>query len=188
MLKTNEMIEFSKLSNLPCEVVSILYDYFKTFSKLSKDDGIVDYDELCIAYNVKPNSLIKEIFKLFDANNDGSINFREFIIGISNLMFGPAQKQVEYLFKILDTNHSGKIKRQDLETLIDDCFQMVSISIQKDTINEIISRTFDAVGGNEMNMLEFKALLENSKILLKCLDFNESQVTSLVPLKKKKPC
>ena len=148
----------------------------------------MDYDELCMAYDVKPNTLLKELFKQFDANNDGSINFREFIIGISNLMFGPTQKQVEFLFKILDTNHTGKIRRQDLECMIEDCFQMVSISIERSTVNDIISRTFESVGSDEMNMLEFKALLENSKILLKCLDFNESQVTALIPIKKKKPC
>lgn len=48
-LKSNELVEFSKVSTFTSEEINDLYLYFNQLSKSKKDDGVIDYEEFCQA-------------------------------------------------------------------------------------------------------------------------------------------
>merc|ERR1712018_567829 len=48
--------------------------------------------------------LEKHIFRMFDANNNGKIDFREFMIVLTVISKGTPQENLEQIFRIFDAN------------------------------------------------------------------------------------
>ncbi len=46
-LKSNELVEFSKVSTFTSEEINDLYLYYNQLSKSKKDDGVIDFEEFC---------------------------------------------------------------------------------------------------------------------------------------------
>jgi Ca2+-binding EF-hand superfamily protein len=52
-LKSNELLEFSKVSTFTSEEINDLYLFFNQLSKAKRDDGVIDYEEFCLAVGLK---------------------------------------------------------------------------------------------------------------------------------------
>ena len=52
-LKTFAIVEFSKVSTFTSDEINDLYLFFNQLSKAKKDDGVIDYDEFCMAVGLK---------------------------------------------------------------------------------------------------------------------------------------
>ena len=95
------------------------------------DDGMIDYDEFKMALfgdadNPKNDTeFTKQIFKSFDFNEDGAINFWEFLIGFATYNNDTVDKQIESAFKIMcPEGVQGKITAETLKPLLWDAVQM----------------------------------------------------------------
>lgn len=47
------IVEFSKVSTFTSEEINDLYLFFKELSKSKRDDGVIDYEEFCLAVALK---------------------------------------------------------------------------------------------------------------------------------------
>jgi Ca2+-binding EF-hand superfamily protein len=73
---TSYTVEFSKVSTFTSEEINDLYLYFNQLSKAKRDDGVIDYEEFCLAVNLPDGLYAQNLFKIFDTNDDKVINFR----------------------------------------------------------------------------------------------------------------
>ena len=48
-LKESELIEFSNVSTFSQDEINDLYGYYRIFSMVKQDDGVIDYDEFLLA-------------------------------------------------------------------------------------------------------------------------------------------
>lgn len=101
-LKSNEIVEFSKVSTFTADEINDLYLFYNQLSRSQKDDGVIDYDEFCQAVGVKDCLFTHNLFAIFDTNNDKVINFREFIIGFATFLNETIDKQIKLSFRIYD--------------------------------------------------------------------------------------
>ena len=117
-LKDSELMEFSKISSFNYQEINQLYNFYHAYSMTKVDDGVIDYEEFLIASHLKDSQIAKNIFKLFDTNEDGGINFREFIIGFANFWNDTKEKTILNSFKLLDSSSEKKLKKDHFSKLL----------------------------------------------------------------------
>jgi Ca2+-binding EF-hand superfamily protein len=54
-----------------------------------------------------PDCVISRFVYLWDTNRDGQVDFRELITGLSSIVRGTPQKQLDFYFQVFNTNDSG---------------------------------------------------------------------------------
>ena len=59
-------------------------------------------EEFTQSLKVTSKDIPQSIFNVFDLNNDTVINFREFILGMSNLMGSNQEFQIKFAFNLID--------------------------------------------------------------------------------------
>lgn len=85
-----------------------------TFSNsgIKGNDFIKLCQMLCIYY---PSDILAGILKMLDKKEEENVDFDEFLNGVKTVMlYDNYFEEMEGLFKYLDTNKTGKIKRTDL--------------------------------------------------------------------------
>ena len=105
-LKTSELNEFHNMTLFSNEILIRLHEYYKRFSAIQTDDGVIDYEEFCMIINKKDRNLTKRLFNAIDINSDGSLNYREFIKFISVFINGSLEEQINLSYKIFMNNWS----------------------------------------------------------------------------------
>ena len=56
------LVEFSKVSTFNSEEINDLYLYFTQLSKAKRDDGVIDYEEFCMAVGLKEGPFAQNLF------------------------------------------------------------------------------------------------------------------------------
>ena len=68
------------------------------------------------------DKLIKHIWRMYDTNNDGAIDFRELMLVLYVMSDGTAEQNLKQIFRIFDLNNDGylsyKVKFQILSSLL----------------------------------------------------------------------
>ena len=64
--------------------------------------------------------LEKHIFRIYDANNNGTIEFREFMIVLTIMSGGTPQENLEQIFRFFDPNNDGSISKKELYQVVKD--------------------------------------------------------------------
>ena len=94
---------------------------FQAYTMLEKDhgsSGIKGFDfikitkMLCVEY---PPEILKGMLAIINKREEENVDFDEFLSGIRNIvMYGSYFEEMETLFKHLDYQKTGKIKKEDL--------------------------------------------------------------------------
>ena len=93
------------------------------FASLGKADGgseiLLNRADFQTAVGMKNSTFVDRLFAVFDENDDGAINFSEFltILSVLSTKALPAEK-LEVSFKIYDMDKDGKIGRDELATML----------------------------------------------------------------------
>ncbi len=60
----------------------------------------------------------KRLFSLFDADNSGSIDVKEFMLGLSNFASDDKEKRVRFCFLLYDEDNNGFITENELVSVL----------------------------------------------------------------------
>jgi Ca2+-binding EF-hand superfamily protein len=164
-LKTTEVQEFSKQTLISSDKIETLYAHYYNISTSLIDDGVIDFPEFCSTLQISSTSFIsKRVFALFDTNDDGVINFREFLLGVSTFLapfndsepshnFIPISKvneQIDISFRLFDTRRIGKVYFSDFSKLLTSAIKaQSSISLSDSQLEELAQLTFTTVPTSE---------------------------------------
>ncbi|CAL8353313.1 unnamed protein product [Gadus morhua 'NCC'] len=135
-----------------------------TYYEFKKFFGLKNLSESSDAY-------ARSMFSAFDMNNDGCMDFMEYVAALSLVLKGEVQQKLRWYFKLYDVDGSGCINRDELLLII------TSIRAINGTLNEVSAEDFadmvfdkiDTNGDGELSYDEFMGGIQNDEMLLRTL-------------------
>nr|XP_019941052.1 PREDICTED: Kv channel-interacting protein 1-like [Paralichthys olivaceus] len=65
------------------------------------------------------------LFNAFDTTNNGSIKFKDFVMGLSILLRGTLREKLEWTFHLYDINRDGYINREEMTEIVRAIYNMM---------------------------------------------------------------
>ncbi|ODQ77341.1 hypothetical protein BABINDRAFT_54671 [Babjeviella inositovora NRRL Y-12698] len=138
----------------------------KRFMKLDKDNsGTIDSEEFVLIPGVSSNPLAPRLMEVFDEDGGGSVDFQEFIDGLSVFSVrGDIDQKLRFAFKIYDIDRDGFISNGELYLVLK---MMVGTHLAKEQLQQLVDRTImenDKDGDGKLSFEEFKNAVDQTKI------------------------
>src|SRR5256885_9725529 len=73
-----------------------------------------------------PSSFADYVFKVFDSDKSGTIDFKEFICALSVTSRGKMEDKLDWAFQLYDIDGDGKISYAEMLAIVEAIYKMVS--------------------------------------------------------------
>lgn len=98
-------------------------DWFKTFKQYCKKgkDFIEPWDFIRMynsLFKGDGSHFVSNVFRTFDTNNDGVVDFEEYIVGICTSGSSRFRTKMNWAFRMYDENNDGVITQQEMRDTI----------------------------------------------------------------------
>jgi len=116
------------------------------------------------------DKLEKHIFRMYDANGDGYIDFREFMLVLYVLSSGTPEENLKQIFRIFDINNDGSITQKEMVRIVKALFHLLNQDDNpgqesESTIAKMAFQEMDADQNGRVSLDEFiRACLQQEKI------------------------
>ncbi|XP_048253840.1 lysophosphatidylcholine acyltransferase 2-like isoform X2 [Haliotis rufescens] len=148
------LVEFQKLHQKLGVNSKQMQGYLEKFCKIAKS-GQINLEEFASYLHLPKSQALEEVFALYDRDNSGTIDFREYVIGLS-LVSGPANSNdtVQFAFQLFDTENQGHISREGFTQILCNAFKMNTQDVQ------VLFDKVDCDNDDKISFDEFKAYAE----------------------------
>jgi len=161
------------------EEIDALYTHFKSIASSHVEDGVIDREEFREAMGLSESLFVDRLFQLFDENDDGNINFEEFLCGLSILCVrGTLEEKMMFSFRIYDFDGDTKISNEELTSMLKTSLRENGVGLTPAQIDQVIRATFseaDINGDGFIDFDEYKKLVAKHPSILSnmTLDFKK---------------
>lgn len=96
------------------------------------------------------NKMTKHVFRIYDENDDGYVDFPEFMVVYTIMSDGTPEEVLTKIFRVFDVNSDGTITQKELKRLIKDMYGLlVTDGAEKKTKDMITSGAFKEMDKDE---------------------------------------
>ncbi|EGG17837.1 calcium-binding protein [Cavenderia fasciculata] len=152
-----------------------LKSLYKQFKKDSPTGMInkEDFKEIITQMGIGDAFLHELLFNVFDKNKDNTINFQEFVCGLSSITRGTPEEKIEFAFSLYDLDGNGYITKKEMETILESMYKLVgpfvTCSGKRYDPHDLIDDFFDKMdenGDGNISLEEYKrGTLKNPDII-----------------------
>ncbi|KAG8188351.1 hypothetical protein JTE90_022552 [Oedothorax gibbosus] len=104
------------------------------------------------------------VFKAFDHDGSGTINFQEFVLGLSTISRGSPTEKLQWTFNLYDINGDGCITREEMREIISSIYNLLGRftepSVSAEATRDHADRVFDKLDLNKDGIVTFDEFLE----------------------------
>ncbi|XP_061621586.1 lysophosphatidylcholine acyltransferase 2 isoform X2 [Phyllopteryx taeniolatus] len=148
------LVEFTKISrklNIKWDNVRKELDGFAAMASSCRG-GRITIKEFASFLKLPVNPALEELFALFDRNGDGTIDFREYVIGVT-ILCRPANTEdvLRMAFRLFDTDEDEKITREEFTALLRSALGVSDLNMVK------LFKEIDADSSGFITFREFQA-------------------------------
>eukprot|EP00090_Calanus_glacialis_P029491 TRINITY_DN47312_c0_g1_i1.p1 TRINITY_DN47312_c0_g1~~TRINITY_DN47312_c0_g1_i1.p1 ORF type:complete len:193 (+),score=65.41 TRINITY_DN47312_c0_g1_i1:184-762(+) len=157
-----------KYTNMKEEEVKEHYENFITNHPKGKMDksSFTEMMNLCYPDSNKDN-IQKHIFRMYDSNMDGIIDFREFMLVVYIMSSGTPEENLKQIFKLLDINSDGSVSIGEFKRVIRDMFLLTNEKEVDSSIQELLAEKafieMDSDSDGKVTLEEFIAACLSQK-------------------------
>ncbi|OCT60813.1 S-modulin [Xenopus laevis] len=140
-----------------------------------------------------PKAYARHVFRSFDANNDGTLDFKEYMIALHMTSSGKTNQKLEWAFSLYDVDGNGTINKLEVLEIITAIFKMITTEDQKhlpedeNTPDRRTNKIWDFFGKKDNDKLtegEFIQGIMNNKEILRLIQFEPQKVKEKLKEKK----
>jgi len=118
--------------------------------------------------------LQKYVFRMYDTNDNGSIDFDEFMIVFYMMMCENLDERLKYIFRIYDKNQDGSISRKEVKKIVEILYKLLSDEeksgqTEKD-ITEMVFKEMDENVDGKVTEQEFIGAVNKADSISKILN------------------
>jgi len=73
------------------------------------------------------------VFKAFDVNSTGAINFRDMLVSLSTLLHGTEYEKLKWTFRVYDLNGDGVITKAELGNVVVGIYELMGVNLMPPT-------------------------------------------------------
>lgn len=113
-----------------------------------------------------PSKFTSLIFRVFDENKDGAIEFEEFIRALSVTSRGNVEEKLDWAFRLYDVDSDGYITREEMYNIVDAVYQMLGNQAKdnaEESPRERVDKIFEQLDKNHDNQLTLDEFKEGSR-------------------------
>jgi len=114
----------------------------------------------------------KHIFRIYDTNKDGHIDFIEFMVVFHVLSEGTPEAVLKKLFRLFDVNSDGSISKKEMVRLVNDLHGLSSVQESRETLADTAFKEMDKDGDGNVTCDEFVSAVLNEEKVSKLLTMN----------------
>ena len=106
------------LSRVPASKVSRMRQIFDELTRQSSTTGDRVDKTSFLRYFPLPGMMGERLFSVFDRDGNGSIDFPEFMTGLSMIYHGTMDEKKKFLFDMYDLDGNGEVSKEELFTML----------------------------------------------------------------------
>ncbi|RLL97697.1 hypothetical protein CFD26_103701 [Aspergillus turcosus] len=114
-----------------------------------------------------PSSFANYVFRVFDSDNSGMIDFKEFICALSVTSRGKMEDKLDWAFQLYDIDGDGKITYEEMLAIVEAIYKMVGSMVKlpedEDTPEKRVKKIFRMMDKDENGSLDMEEFKEGSK-------------------------
>ncbi|KAK3086372.1 hypothetical protein FSP39_017489 [Pinctada imbricata] len=124
--KSAGLVEFQKLHNklsVKFDDMNVLLDKYGAIAK--NKEGNITIEEFAKYLHLPISDTLQEVFDLYDRDGSGTIDFREYVIGLS-IISTPVntEETIKLAFELFDNGNKGHITQEELCEILYNAFNM----------------------------------------------------------------
>ncbi|XP_013381447.1 lysophosphatidylcholine acyltransferase 2-like isoform X1 [Lingula anatina] len=147
------IVEFNKVNKklgITFEAAKAMLEKFRQIH--TGKEGKITVQELAEHLNLPVSEALEDVFTMYDRDNSGTIDFREYVIGLS-LVSEPANTEdtIQLAFQLFDSEGKGYLSESDLAQMLHNAFGMNEEGVRK------LFQQVDKDQDSKISFDEFKA-------------------------------
>jgi len=140
----------------------------RRFLKLDRDgSGQLDREEFLSIPQIANNPLALRMIAIFDEDGDGTVDFQEFIGGLSAFSSkGNKEEKLRFAFKVYDMDRDGYISNGELFIVLK---MMVGNNLKDQQLQQIVDKTImeaDKDGDGKISFEEFCQMVASTDVVV----------------------
>lgn len=153
----NDMRNLTHLSQE--DILTFHKEFLKEYpkGKLTKEDLGKLYKKTFPDGN--PDQVVNELFRVYDMDKSGTIDFREFLAGLGVMSKGSEDEKLRLAFEMYDADRSGTIANAELHALVHSIYKATAYGKYDPkvahTVGEVMFEQLDKNKDNKVSLQEF---------------------------------
>eukprot|EP00466_Bigelowiella_natans_P005495 jgi/Bigna1/90600/estExt_fgenesh1_pg.C_740039 len=159
--------DLSHKTSFTTKEVSDLFKVFKSLAMLTPSKPTVILQSQFksaleeAGITIENDAYLKGLFAAFDRNETGTIDFREYVLGMSAASRGTAREKIGLSFQVYDEDNTGRIKQEEMVNILcavadhESRVQGMKSTVDKEAIARFVEKVFVKYDAKKNGVLTF---------------------------------